>query len=173
MIPQNDSPLGLRQKLEKDHPLASDTFISSPCSKFKIKCRIMDISYWDYEMSILYHNQTMGERYDVGQEITFYHEKEKWTKQIRVVSRKGNTIEAEVVEPITMIENIADDGTKTAHVCELLGQYSNLYRVSFNEPELLDGSVVLHLPNGENYPVRLRWKDGNELCFQIMGPTKR
>lgn len=132
----------------------------------------MQTSYCDYEMSILYYNQTMGERYELGQEATLYHDREQWSKRIKITSGNGNIIEAEVVEQIATIVNVADDGTKTVYSCEFLGQYTNLYRVAFDDYDLLDGSIVLHLPNGENYPVRLRWKDSNEICFQTMGRKK-
>lgn len=173
MLKQSSHVLKQRNSLEKHHVLASGTYVSSPCGKFKLKCRITSLSYTDYEISLLYHNQTMGERYKIGQEITLYHDKEKWEKTISVVSGKGNLIEAEIVNPETMIVDVADNGTKTFHSCELLGYYSNLYRVHFENFDKLNGSLFLHLPNGENYPIRLRWREKEEICFQAQQTTRR
>lgn len=170
---QNIPLLKQRHTLENNHMLASNTLVSSPCDTFKIKCKIISASFYDYELSILYYNQTIGERYLIGQEIKLYHEKDKWFKKVKVVSRRRNLLEVEIMEPVTIITNIASDGTKTQHICEFLGLYSNLYRVNFDNSDRLNGTLSLHLPNGESYPVKLRWREGNEVCFQATNTRNR
>lgn len=171
MLTQNPS-LRQRKAVENDHPIAVGTFISSPCGKFKVKCKINSMSYADYEIAVLYHRQGLGEQYEIGQEVTLYHEGEGWTRLTRITSREGNLLEAEVIDPVTTISVIHDSNQKTTHICEFLGQYCDLYRVSYPHPEHFDGSLSLQLPNGENFPVRLRWKHETEVCLQMV-PRKQ
>lgn len=171
IITQNPS-LSQRSAVESDHPMASNTFVSSPCGKFKVKCKINSMSYAGHEIAILYHRQGLGEQYEIGQEITLYHEVEGWTRLVSITSRIGNLIETEVVAPITTISVVHDNNLKTTHICEFLGQYCDLYRVSYPNPENLDGDLSLHLPNGEHFSVRLRWKHDAEICLQMV-PRKQ
>lgn len=171
MLTPNPS-LRQRKAVENDHPIAGSTFISSPCGKFKVKCKINSMSYACYEVALLYHVQGFGEQYEVGQEITLYHESEGWTRLISVISRQGNLLELEVVAPVTTFSVTHGDNVKTTHVCEFLGQYCDLYRISYSNPEHLDGILSLQLPNGENFPVRLRWKHDTEICLQMI-PRKQ
>lgn len=166
MDEQSETPLTAYRRLDVKHQLSSNTFLSSPCGKFKIKCRIDQLSFMAYSVAILYYLQDYGERYKIGQELTFYHETAKWTRSIVVRSRKGNLIEADILQPTTILTCVADNGEKTTHICELVGNYCDLYRVVVPESVMLDGSLSLHLANGEDFSVKLRWKDGNEICFQ-------
>lgn len=167
MINQNPT-LKQRKAVDNDHPMAVTTMVSSPCGKFKVKCKISSMSYADYEIVILYHNQGLGEQYELGQEITLYHEGEGWTRNISVTSREGNLLEAEVIAPVTIISVTSDDNIKNTYVCEFLGVYCDLYRVVYPNPEQLDGNLSLQLPSGENFPVRLRWKHDTEICLQMV-----
>lgn len=160
---------GLRQRrtLENTHPLASHTSISSPCGKFKVKCKINGLSNIGYELALLYHRPGLGERYDVGQTIKFYHEGEHWELDVTVTARDGNSLQVDINNPITTIIALRSHSEKTAHACELLGQYCDLYRVSFADfDQLMNESLTLLLPNGEHFHVQLRWREGNEVCLQ-------
>lgn len=168
MNEKNINAFAQMKALGSNHPLASSTFVSSPCGTFKVKCKIKSLSFAGYEFAILYHRPDLGDRYMIGQEITIYHESEKWSRLVSVVSRQGNLIRSLILNPATTITFIADDGKKTTHICEFLGQYSDLYRVSFSHSELLNGNMILQLPTGENFPVKLRWKKDDEICFQLV-----
>lgn len=172
MTDQKADTLHQRKILEKNHPIASNTYVSSPCGRFKIRCKVNSMSYAGYEIAVLYHQPDIGEKYDIGQEVTLHHEKEKWSRVIAVTSRKGNLIDSEIINPITTISVMADDGTQTSYVCEFLGYYCDLYRISFHDFSLLNGDLSLQLPNGEDLMVRLRWRNETEICLQAVGTRK-
>lgn len=130
------------------------------------------MSYAGYEIAVLYHQPDIGEKYELGQEITLHHEKEKWSKVISVTARRGNLIDSEILNPITTISAVADDGIKTTYVCEFLGFYCDLYRIAFHDFGLLNGDLSLQLPNGEDLPVRLRWRNETEICLQAVSVRK-
>lgn len=165
---QNETPLTTYRKLDVKHKLASNTFLSSPCGKFKLKCRIDQLSFFSYSVAILYYLPDYGEKYQIGQQITLHHEAAKWTRALEVRGRKGNLIEVDILEPTTTLKCVGDNGVTTTQICELVGNYCDLYRVMLPEEVVLEGSLSLHLPNGEEFPVKLRWKDNHEVCFQSL-----
>lgn len=167
MLTQNPS-LRQRKAVESDHPIASNTFISSPCGKFKVKCKISSMSYAGYEIAVLYHRPGLGEQYKIGQEVTLYHDGEGWTRQISITSRQGSLLESDVIDPVTTVSVTDENNVKTTHICEFLGQYCDLYRVSYPHPEHFSGVLSLQLPNGEHFPVKLRWKHETEICLQMV-----
>lgn len=167
MIVQNPN-LELRKAVEKDHSMAANTFISSPCGKFKVKCRVNSLSHAGYALAVLYHRQGLGDKYEIGQYATFYHEGENWSRLVSISERNGNMLVADVVDPVTTITVVHVNGVKTTYVCDFLGCYCDLYRVSFSDyDQLIDGTLFLQLPNGENFQVKLRWRHEEEVCFQV------
>lgn len=160
---------GLRQlkSLETTHPLATHTSISSPCGKFKVRCKVNSLSCVSYELALLYHRQGLGERYRVGQQIQFYHETENWTLDVIITAHDGNLLYVDIIEPLTTLIAFSSSAHKTVHTCELLGQYCDLYRVSFAAfDQIMHDALDLRLPNGEQFHVRLRWREEDEICFQ-------
>lgn len=162
-----NSGLWPRKTIENTHPLASHTSISSPCGKFKVKCKVNSLSNTGYELALLYHRQGLGDRYTVGQQIKFYHESEDWNLDVAVSERNGNSLQVDIIDPKTTLIALHSGAKKISHACELLGQYCDLYRVSFAEfDQLMNTALELRLPYGEQFHVQLRWREGNEICFQ-------
>lgn len=166
MTVEVSSLLKQRHDLDKNHILASGMYISSPCGKFKVKCVIRALSFVDYEICILYPKPDFGEGYKVGEIVQLMHDKEQWSKDIKILSRNGNLIEAEIVDITTRLICHFDDGKVETHLCDFQGFYTNLYRITMDGFDKLDGNLFLDLPNGDNFPVRLRWKNSEEICLQ-------
>lgn len=161
-----NSGLWQSRTIETNHPLASHTSISSPCGKFKVRCKVNSISNAGYELALLYHRQGLGDRYQIGQHIKFYHESEHWELDVTITSQDGNSLKLDINDPITTVITL-DSEVKKSYTCELLGQYCDLYRVSFSEFDQTENKhLMLRLPNGEQFPVQLRWREEDEICFQ-------
>lgn len=152
--------------IETTHPLASHTSISSPCGKFRVRCKVNSLSNAGYELALLYHRKGLGDRYQVGQRLKFYHESEHWELDVTVTAQDGNSLKLDINDPVTTV--IALNSTaKKSYTCELLGQYCDLYRVLFPEfDQTAHEHLTLRLPNGEHFPVQLRWREESEICFQ-------
>lgn len=160
------SLLKQRYDLDKNHTLASGMYISSPCGKFKVKCVIRALSFVDYEICILYPKSDFGEGYELGKIVQLINGTEQWTKDVKILSRNGNILEAEIVDITTRIICHFDDGRVETHVCKFQGFYTSLYRIVMDGFDKLDGNLFLDLPNGDKFPVRLRWKNIEEICLQ-------
>lgn len=168
MVCFEKSMFKVRRTLEANNALAKNMSVTSPCGKFKIKCTIKELSYNDYSFCLLYPNPTYGERYEIGQIVQLHHNSENWVKNIKISKCIGNIVDADIIDLETFLICHNDDKSISTNVCEFLGYYTKLYRVKMDDFDKLTGNLFISLPNGEKYPVRLRWKTEDEICLQTI-----